>query len=137
MKRNIKKISSSVNVAYSPYRSAFRQAKIAERESVQSKAQEVVKIQLSPIHTIVGLFVLCLLLGGLYLMNFNKIATKGYILKKLEISRQEMKEITDRNNLYLAKARSLTEVLDSGKVDHMRKPNQVEFVYGESVLASR
>ncbi|MCC7432984.1 hypothetical protein IT412_05690 [Candidatus Peregrinibacteria bacterium] len=138
MKRNIKKISSSVNVAYSPYRSAFRQAKIAEKESQQmATAKELVRLEINPIVTISGLMVLSLALGALYLWSFNKVATKGYILKKLEISRQAMKEVTDRNNLYLAKAKSLTGVIDSGKIDHMRKPNEVEFVYGESVLASK
>ena len=68
-------------------------------------------------------------------MDFNKNATKGYILKSLEISQQELKDQNDLKNLALAKAKAVNQMISSGAMDKMRKPGQIEYVYGDSVIA--
>lgn len=127
---------SKILVGYSPYRNTMRQDRanqVADQTAVT--ASEVVKIEISPLSMMILLFVLTLLLGGLYLMNFNKNATKGYILKRLEISRQELKEQSDLKTLDLANAKAMNQMISSGAMDHMRKPGQVSFVFGDSVIA--
>jgi len=101
----------------------------------QEAAREIVKISISPVMMIILLFVMFMLLGTLYLMNFNKVATKGYILKRLEVSQQELKDQSDLKTLNLAKARAMTQMIASGSLDNMRKPGKVSYVYGDSIIA--
>ena len=90
---------------------------------------------ISPSMMVVGLMLMAILLSGLYLLNFNRVATKGYQLKRLEVSQQELKSENDLRTLYLAKSKSMTGIVDDGRLEGMHKPGSVEFVYGESVLA--
>jgi hypothetical protein len=129
---------SKILVGYSPYRNDLRQARQTEsthQAAAAAAVQEVIKIKVSPTMMMAGLFITSLLLGSLYLWNFNKVATKGYILKRLEVSRQELKEQSDLRTLNLAKAKAMNQIISSGAIDHMRKPANVEFVYGENVIA--
>lgn len=125
---------NKIQVSYSPYRQAFRDEKAAQKSNVQV-AKEMVKLEVSPNMVIVGLFVGILALGGLYLMNFNKNSTKGYILKRMEISRQELKDQADLNTLYMAKVKSMNGIIESGRIDHMRKPSKVDYITGDNVIA--
>lgn len=130
---------ANINVNYSPYRSVLRSekaaSKVAARAIALENSNEVIKIDISPSFLIIGMFVSILLLGGLFLMNSNKIVTSGYQLKRLEISQQELKDQNDVQNLYLSKVKSLNYMEGTGKMDNMRKPNNVQFVYGENVIA--
>ncbi len=133
---------ANINVSYSPYRSTLRAekaaAKVASRTAgvdATRNSSEVIKIDISPSFLIVGMFVSILMLGGLWLMNSNKIVTSGYQLKRLEISQQELKDQNDVQNLYLAKVKSLNYMEGTGRMDNMRKPGNVEFVFGENVIA--
>ncbi len=129
---------SNIIIGYSPYRNDLRQAKqteIIQKKEEERAGKELVKIKFSPVFMIVSLFITTLLLGSLYLWNFNKVATKGYILKRLEVSHQELKGQSDLRTLNLAKAKSMTQIISSGSIDHMRKPSQVNFVYGDNVIA--
>lgn len=125
---------SKILVGYSPYRNTMRQDR-ANQVADQTATAEIVKLEISPMAMIVLLFILTMLLGGLYLMNFNKNATKGYILKRLEISRQELKQQSDLRTLDLSNAKAMNQMISSGAMDHMRKPNQVSYVFADSVLA--
>jgi hypothetical protein len=128
---------NNIYVGYSPYRNALRQAKLTEtiNNQPQVAAKEIVKISISPVMMMVILFVMTMLLGSLYLMNFNKVATKGYILKRLEISRQELNNQSDLRTLNLAKAKAMNQIIASGALDNMRKPGKVSFVTGDSIIA--
>jgi hypothetical protein len=129
---------SQINVSYSPYRSEFRAARLSAQKPAAAVAQvsdEVLKIDINPTVLIVVLFLLSLLLAALYLLNFNRVATKGYQLKRLEISQQELKDESDLKTLYLAKVKSMNGILNDSLLNGMHKPGQVEFVYGENVLA--
>ena len=74
-------------VGYSPYRNALRKAKQQENNHKQltSTTTEVIKFRFSSSMLIVTMFLFILGFGGLYLMNFNKVATKGYILKRTHL----------------------------------------------------
>jgi hypothetical protein len=130
---------ANINVNYSPYRSTLRSERAAAKHAAKAVAlensNEVIKIDISPSFLIIGMFASILLLGGLFLMNSNKSVTSGYQLKRLEISQQELKDQNDVQNLYLAKAKSLNYMEGTGKMDSMRAPNNVQFVYGENVIA--
>lgn len=127
---------ASINVSYSPYRNEFRSQKAAAKaEAVKSSAavenpNEIMKIDISPAWLILSMFAMILLLAGLYLMNFNNSVTKGYQLKRLQVSQQELKEQADIQTLYLAKAKSMNNMMSTGLMDHMRKPNKVDYVAG-------
>lgn len=133
---------ATINVSYSPYRSTLRAEKAAAKIAAKVAAvtatrdsSEVIKIDISPSFLIISMFAAIILLGGMYLMNSNKIVTSGYQLKRLEISQQELKDQNDVQNLYLAKVKSMNYMEGTGKMDNMRKPNNVQFVFGENVIA--
>lgn len=126
---------SKILVGFSPYRNVLKQERASQIAANAPEKSEVVKLELSPLSLIVGLFVLTLVLGGLYLMDFNKNATKGYILKRLEVSKQELEDQNDMKTLALAKAKAMDQMMASGAMDKMRKPGQVEYIYGDSVIA--
>ena len=130
-------MANNYATSYSPYRNAFRQERIREINGKRSStaSEDVMKIQVSSVTLIIGLFIVSLALGALYLLNFNKVATKGYILKRLEISRQELQEQNDLKTLSLADAKAMSKIIDSGAVDHMRAVGNVEYVFGDSVIA--
>lgn len=128
---------SKILVGYSPYRSVLKQDRanqVAEQKA-PAGTSEVVKIEMSPVNMMISLFVVSLVLGGLFLMDFNKNATKGYILKSLEISQQELKEQNDLKNLSLAKAKAVNQMIASGYMDNMRKPNDMQYIFGDSMIA--
>lgn len=127
---------SQINVNYSPYRSDFRASRTLPAVAARTyTSDEVIKIDINPIALIIGLFITTLILGSLYLWNFNRVSTKGYQLKRLEISRQELNSESDLRTLYLAKAKSMSGIFEDSRLNGMHKPAQVEFVYGENVLA--
>jgi hypothetical protein len=125
-------------IGYSPYRNALRQARLQEnqaRKQAQAASAEIVRFQVTPVMLMAVMFILILLLGGLYVASFNKVATKGYMLKRLELSRQELQQQGDLKTLGLAKAKAMHNMLESGAIDHMRKPGEVSYVYADGVLA--
>lgn len=130
-----KKAVSKIRVGYSPYRQAFREEKIAQKSSEVVASKEMLKLEIKPPIIIATLFIMILALGSLYLANFNKMATKGNMLKRLQVSRQELNEQADLSNLYMAKVKSMNSIMDSGRIDHMRKPSKIDFVLGDSVIA--
>lgn len=129
---------SHIKTSYSPYRSDFRADSKATRggllETAEAKAKELVKFDINPYMLMGVLLVLVALLGMLYLVNYNKLATKGYHLKSLEMARQELQTESNEKTLYLAKVKSLTEMLKEEKFDGMSKPEKMEYMTGE-VLA--
>jgi hypothetical protein len=129
---------SHIKTSYSPYRSEFRAdskaAKATLLESAEAKAKELVKFDINPYMLMMVLVVLIALLGVFYLFNYNKLATKGYHLKSLEMARQELQTESNEKTLYLAKVKSLKEMLEEEKFDGMRKPEKLEYLTGE-VLA--
>ncbi|MGL5830623.1 MAG: hypothetical protein ACRCZE_00565 [Candidatus Altimarinota bacterium] len=130
---------SHIKTSYSPYRSDFRSeskaAKAGLVQAAEAKAKEFIRFDINPFMLMGILLLLISLLGFFYLLNYNKLATKGYNLKRLEIARQELQTERNEKTLYIAKVRSLTEMLKEEKFDGMVKPAKFEYVTGEHVLA--
>ena len=158
----------SINISYSPYRSSFQSGsrRRALRRSVSagrmrggsgggmaggfnfggikafnlgSVKAAVMRIEFGPSSLIIGLILISTLLMILYLATYNKIATKGYDLKRLEADHQLLMNDYDISNMKLAQVKSLTNMIVTARIaDTMRKPATVEFVHGgDTVLASR
>lgn len=125
---------NNIYLTKSPYRSGFQRSTI-QKPKPRSASAELIKFDISPYFIMGFLMVTAMVLGLLYLINFNQMATKGYELKRLEISRQELKGQYDLTNLYVAKVKSLDHILQSNRLGPMRKPESVNFVYADSVLA--
>lgn len=98
---------------------------------------EVVRFEFTPKSIMVGLGVLMFFLGGVYLMDFNKTATKGYLLKNLEISQQELQDQNDLKTLALAKAKAMNQMISSGEMEGMRKAGDVQYIYGDSSVIAK
>ncbi len=124
---------TNINFKHSSYRSHFRTSSI--KKSGPKVAADVMRFDISQTTIMFGLLFMAAILGVLYLFTFNNVSTKGYELRRLEISRQELKKQHDLNNLALAKAKSLDYMIESNNLDAMIKANNVEFVYADSVLA--
>jgi len=99
----------------------------------------VMRIEFGPSSLIIGLMLLSTILMILYLATYNKIATKGYDLKRLEADHQQLMTQYDIQNMKLSQVKSLTNMIVTARIaDNMRKPATVEFVHGgDTVLASR
>ncbi len=127
---------SKILIGYSPYRSVLKQERAHQVEGQTAVASsELVKLEISPMSLMVILFIITALLGSLYLLDFNKNATKGYILKRLDISQQELQDQNDLKNLALSRAKAMNQMIASGSMDHMHKPNEISYIFGDSVIA--
>lgn len=95
------------------------------------------RLEFGPSTVIVGLIVIAVVMSLAYLLHFNRVATKGYDLRRLEAARQELMTQYDIKNMKLAQAKSLNTISGSDRVSAMRKPGQIIFVHGNTVLAVR
>ncbi len=84
-----------------------------------------------------GMAVIAVLLGLLYLAHFNRVATKGYDLHRLEADHRQLINQYEIANMKMAGVLSLNNMIKSGKMDAMRKPNAWIFVHANTELASR
>ena len=127
-----------INIKNSPYRNEVRREYV-QKSSVSTVNDKVISVDLNPKFLIVVLAVIGTLLATLYLVNFNKFATKGFQLTKLENLRNELENTKQVNNLILAKAKAMNSVMERDRVSVMRKAQDIEFVYGggEEAIAKK
>jgi len=128
---------SQINILRSPYR---QDANLGLGVGVKRKFQhtvveKVVRFDLNPLVVMIILLGMSILLSVVYLAQFNKVATKGYELKKLELTRQDLNSQKQQKEMYLARARAMTAIIESNRVDRMRKPKDMNFVYEGGVIA--
>lgn len=88
------------------------------------------KMEFGPNAVIITLMMTAVLLSLLYLMHFNRVATKGYDLNRLDASRQQLLGQYDVKNMKLAEIKSLNNMIQSGKLEGMRRPANVMYVNG-------
>lgn len=69
------------------------------------------------------------LLSLLYLRHFNNVATKGYVLRKLESERISLIKQNEVNELQVSQARTLDAVRNSARVQGMIHLNPEKIVY--------
>lgn len=106
-------------------------------KTIHEKKQQLLSYQFGPSTVIVGLILASVLLSVLYLMHFNQVATKGYDLKRIESSHKQLMDQYDIGNIKLAEAKSLNTMIESGRMEGMRRPKDVIYVRGSTALASR
>lgn len=136
---------SNILLTRSPYRQHYLQAPVRRRLRFGQRVSAIprlrslknVKFEFGPFALIVTLLLIAVLISSIYLMHFNKVATKGYDLRKLEASRQELLSQHSIKDSNLAEVKSLNSMLQSGRLDHMRKPSEIIFVRGDTAIASR
>ncbi|MBD3270483.1 hypothetical protein GF376_03070 [Candidatus Peregrinibacteria bacterium] len=120
----------------SPIRNSFQSERsFRQKKKSNNSGSELLSFDISPIYIMSFLMLAIACLSVLYLISFNQVATKGYELKRLEVSRQELKQQSDLKTLYLAKVKSMDHILASNYLSPMRKPGSVEFVSADSFLA--
>lgn len=95
------------------------------------------RYEIGPTTMIMGLIIVAVSLSLIYLAHFNSVATKGYEIRRLEADRQQLMTQYDIKNMKLAEARALATIIESDKAGGMRRPGQVEFIKGNTALASR
>ncbi len=135
---------SNIAFTQSPYRPSNYQASsfsrrnrvLASDHNLISRKKIGLKISFGPAGVMVTLFVLAMGASMLYLMHFNQVATKGYDLKRLEVDRQQLLDQHQFENIKLAEVKSMNSILHSTRLQRMVNLNKVDFVGGDTVLAS-
>lgn len=100
------------------------------------KAKKV-HFEFGPGTVMISLGVIAAVMSLSYLVHFNKVATKGYDLRRLEAERQELLSQYDVKNMKVAEATSLNHIINSDRLNGMRKPGEVIFVRSNTAIASR
>ena len=147
----------AIHIASSPYRSAFQPQGTSRQRSFsrieysgaaksfgsffqtlkQNGHKERLRFSVGPMALIVGMGLFAIGISVLYLMNFNKVATIGYDLKRVERDHQELVDQYEIQNMKLAELASLTNISKTDKVESMRYPRSITFVRANTALASR
>ncbi|MEZ4087501.1 MAG: hypothetical protein R3B71_04170 [Candidatus Gracilibacteria bacterium] len=104
--------------------------------AMKNVGSKKVKFEIGPRFVIIGLMGMVAFLSFAYLAHFHTVATKGYELRRLEADRQQLLNQYEIKNMRLAEMQSLTTIVESEKANSMRRANQIEFVRGNSALAS-
>lgn len=105
--------------------------------AVKNVKGKKIRFEFGPNMVVGSLVVMVVLLSCAYLAHFNQVATKGYDLKRLEAHRQQLLNQYEVKNMQLAQMQSMNNIVKSEKTGSMRRPSQIEYVKGASVLAVR
>ncbi len=136
----------SFHVGYSPYRSSLSSSTTNRRRrssqsfrlpSFQVPNVAALKLKFDTKTLILGMVGVAILMTVSALVHTNQSATKGYDLRRLEADRQTLMNKTDIQNTQLAQVQSMRTIMNSDVVGKMRRPSAVEFVHGNTALASR
>ncbi len=128
------------NIAYtnSPYRNyAKNMARMERSGESKVKSLELVKFDISPTLIVWILSFLVAVLGLCFLFSYNRVATKGYYLKRLEVANQELTNQSQQINLAVSEAKSMTKMIADGRMDGLVIPKKVtQIEVSENFLAS-
>lgn len=97
------------------------------------------QVRIGAFSLLVMIIVMIGFMGVFFLMRFNSVSTKGYVLNQLERERmQQVKEI-QRREMEIAEARTLEHILASEKVQSMVRINEEKISYlgAESSVARK
>lgn len=104
--------------------------------AMKNVGKKKVKFEIGPRFVIIGLMGMVAFLSFAYLAHFHTVATKGYELRRLEADRNQLLNQYEIKNMRLAEMQSLTTIVESEKANTMRRANNIEFVRGNTALAS-
>lgn len=74
-------------------------------------------------------------LSIMLLVHFNKVATKGYTIKYLEVQQQQLWEENEILKKELLEKKALTDMRITEKAASMGSPKHVSYVTGHTALA--
>ena len=121
-----------LKLSYSPYRAQFSAARHEEMKEAKKEAKKMVSFVIKQSWIVVGLLIVAGTLGFFQVITYNKLATKGYGLKRLQVARQSLETQSEITNQYLADAKSMGNLVVNPSISNMRSPNQVQYVMGNS-----
>jgi len=75
------------------------------------------------------------LMSILFLVHYNNMATKGYVLKRLEVERQALLAEQEIKDMHLAEITSLEALKNRDKVAAMYNVNDKMFIMEETGIA--
>jgi len=104
---------------------------IAERRRRQSS----IKFEAKPFLVIALLSVFMSFLSVMMLVNFNKISTKGYTIKYLEVQKQQLWEENEVLKKDLLEKKALSEMSYGAKAESMVRPGNVAYISGHNTVA--
>lgn len=113
---------------------------LVHRQSMRHSVREHVSIRdhvrTGQIALMFGLLLIIGVLGFLYLMQFSKVATKGYEITRLEVLRNKLLTEREVMNVKVARERSLQSFLTEGNsIGHMIEGRDPEFFHAAPVAA--
>ena len=94
-------------------------------------------LELGPYFLIISLIVFVALITIITLMFSTRQVTKGYVLHELEDHHATLVKENEVMDMEISKVRALNYIEGSAKVASMRNPNEIVFVDGDSVVASK
>ncbi|KKP37735.1 MAG: hypothetical protein UR27_C0003G0057 [Candidatus Peregrinibacteria bacterium GW2011_GWA2_33_10] len=87
------------------------------------------QVKIGTFSLIIMIVLLCASMAVLFLLRFNSISTKGYVLRKLESERLQLVKEIERKEMEISNVRTLEFILNSEKVKRMVQLNQDRIVY--------
>lgn len=76
-------------------------------------------------------------LSVMMLVNFNKVSTKGYTIKYLEVQQQQLWEENELLKKDLLEKKALSAMSITEKANSMVRPGELTYVFGYSALAHK
>lgn len=71
------------------------------------------------------------------LVNFNKVATKGYTIKHLEVQQKQLWNENEQLKKDLLEQKALSVINASNKASRMVEPGKVTYVSGHKAIAQK
>jgi hypothetical protein len=90
---------------------------------------------LKPLMLIISAGFVISFLSVMMLVNFNKVSTKGYTIKYLEVQQQQLWEEHDMIQKDLLEEKALTALSQTEKAKSMVKPTKMIYVSGHTAIA--
>jgi len=114
----------------------LRSGIVSNQSAARAVALPKINLQFGPVTLIMALAVGIVLIGMAYLAHFNQVATKGYDLRKLEADRQQLLSENEIKDARLAQSKSMNNIINTGRLEGMKKASDIIFVRGDSAIAS-
>jgi hypothetical protein len=94
-------------------------------------------VQIGTFSLMIILVVFVCIMSIMFLVHYNNMATKGYVLKKLDVERQKLITEQEIKDMHLAEVRSLEAIQTRTIVAKMVNMNEPQFVREDTGIASR
>jgi hypothetical protein len=103
--------------------------------ATRRRRQSSVKFEAKPFLMIVVLGVFMSFLSIMMLVSFNKVSTKGYTIKYLEVQKQQLWEENEVLKKDLLEKKAISQMSYSAKAESMVRPGDVAYISGHNTVA--